>query len=72
MPETLSAAIRGATRPGASEAETVPRLAELTVVTWTGPAFTDLARWERTQYIDLIAELLGKWRKDTSSTELRH
>ena len=47
-------------------------LTELTVIARTDPDLTDLARWERTQYIGLIAELLGKWWKDTPPEALRN
>lgn len=72
LTEALSTAIRGQLARVRAEPKQFLVLAELTVVARTDPTLTDLARWERTQYLDLIAELLAKWQQDTSPAELRH
>jgi AcrR family transcriptional regulator len=72
LTEALSTAIHGQLARVRAEPEQFLVLAELTVVARTDPTLTDLALGERTQYLDLIAEVLGKWQKDTPPAVLRH
>jgi len=72
LTEGLTTAVRGQLARVRAEPKQFLVLAELTVVARTDPALTDLALWERTQYTDRIAALLGKWCADTPPAELRH
>jgi AcrR family transcriptional regulator len=72
LTDALATAIRGQLARVRAEPKQFLALAELTVVARTDPALTDLALWERTRYIDLIARLLGKWRTDAPAADLRN
>ncbi|HET6704699.1 TetR/AcrR family transcriptional regulator [Amycolatopsis sp.] len=72
LTEALSTAIHGQLARVRAEPKQFLVLAELTVIARTDPALTDLALWERTQYLDLITQLLGKWKTDTPPADLHH
>jgi AcrR family transcriptional regulator len=72
LTEALSTAVHAQLARVRTEPKHFLALAELAVIARTDPALTDLARWERTQYLDLITELLSKWQQDTPPAELRH
>jgi AcrR family transcriptional regulator len=72
LTEALSTAIHAQLARVRTEPKHFLALAELAVIARTDPALTELALWERTQYLDLITELLSKWQQDTPPAELRH
>jgi len=72
LAEALSTAIHAQLARVRTEPKHFLALAELAVIARTDPALTELALWERAQYLDLITELLSKWQQDTPPAELRH
>jgi len=72
LAEALSTAIHAQLARVRTEPKHFLALAELAVIARTDPALSELALWERAQYLDLITELLSKWQQDTPPAELRH
>jgi AcrR family transcriptional regulator len=74
--EGLTEALAAAIHARLARVRAVPKqflvLAELTVIARTDPTLTDLALRDRARLIELIAHLLGRWRKHTPPADLRH